>query len=144
MESIASFALYGFPESHAVSFAKLVYISSWIKLHYPDVFCAALLNSQPMGFYAPHTIVEDAKRHGVEVRGVDVARSAWESTLEGPEAGRPVRAGEAPVLRVGLGSIRGLPREVGEAVVAARRAGPFEPVRPMPRMSWSVTLSTFA
>jgi error-prone DNA polymerase len=91
-----------------------------------------------MGFYAPHTIVEDAKRHGVEVRGVevrgvDVTRSDWESTLEGPEQGEPVRSGEKPVLRVGLGTIRGLPREVGEAVVAARRAGPFESIPDLTR-----------
>jgi error-prone DNA polymerase len=78
-----------------------------------------------MGFYAPHTLVEDAKRHGVEVRGVDVSASGWESTLEGPVDGCPAETGEPPALRVGLHAVRGLPRAVGDAVVAARRDGSF-------------------
>src|ERR1700722_13448821 len=73
---------YGFPESHAASFALLVYASAWMKCHYPDVFAAALLNSQPMGFYAPAQIVRDAIEHGVEVRPVDINHSDWDSTLE--------------------------------------------------------------
>src|SRR5690606_25710555 len=73
---------YGFPESHAASFALLVYASCWIKAYYPDVFCAALLNSQPMGFYAPAQLVRDAREHGVEVRPVDVNLSDWDSGLE--------------------------------------------------------------
>jgi error-prone DNA polymerase len=81
-KQIEGFGSYGFPESHAVSFAKLVYISSWIKCHYPDVFCAALLNSQPMGFYQPAQLVRDAKEHGVEVRAPDVSLSDWDSKLE--------------------------------------------------------------
>jgi error-prone DNA polymerase len=81
-----------------------------------------------MGFYAPHTLVEDAKRHGVEARGIDVGASAWESTLEGPEPGSPAAPGAAPVLRMGLHAVRGLPREVGEAILAAREAGPFASV----------------
>jgi error-prone DNA polymerase len=122
---LLGFAGYGFPESHAASFALLVYASAWLKRYHPAAFACALLDSQPMGFYAPHTLVEDAKRHGVEVRGADVAHSGWESTLEGAEPGRPAAPGELPALRVGLDAIRGLPRAVGEAVLAARAAGPF-------------------
>ena len=79
---IEGFGSYGFPESHAVSFAKLVYASAWIKCHHPDVFCAAMLNSQPMGFYQPAQLVRDAREHGVEVRPVDVLASDWDCTLE--------------------------------------------------------------
>ena len=91
-EQIKGFGEYGFPESHAASFAILVYISSWIKCHYPDVFAAALLNSQPMGFYAPAQIVRDAAEHGVAVRPVDVNRSDWDCSLEeeGPESQRAI------------------------------------------------------
>jgi error-prone DNA polymerase len=97
---IEGFGTYGFPESHAASFAKLVYVSAWIKCFYPDVFACALLNSQPMGFYAPAQIVRDARDHGVEVRPVDVNRSDWDCTLE-PSAG-PMRA-----LRLGLRQVKG-------------------------------------
>jgi error-prone DNA polymerase len=124
-QQLLGFAGYGFPESHAASFALLVYASAWIKRYHPAVFASALLDSQPMGFYAPHTIVEDAKRHGVEVRGVDVQHSGWESTLEGPEAGRAAAPQEIPALRLGLGVVKGLARAAGESVVQARRAGPF-------------------
>ena len=79
---IEGFGTYGFPEAHAISFANLVYVSAWIKYHYPDVFCAALLNSQPMGFYAPAQLVRDACAHGVEIRPIDVNHSNWETTLE--------------------------------------------------------------
>jgi error-prone DNA polymerase len=122
---LLGFAGYGFPESHAASFALLVYASAWIKRYHPAVFACALLNSQPMGFYAPHTLVEDAKRHGVPVRGVDVTASGWESQLEGAASGQPAGPGEAPALRVGLHAVRGLPRAVGDAVLAARAAAPF-------------------
>ena len=90
---IKGFGDYGFPESHAASFAQLVYISSWLKCFYPDVFCAALLNSQPMGFYAPAQIVRDAREHGVEVRPPDVNFSDWDSTLEPNHDGWAVRLG---------------------------------------------------
>jgi error-prone DNA polymerase len=123
---LLGFAGYGFPESHAASFALLVYASAWLRRYHPSAFACALLNSQPMGFYAPHTLVEDAKRHGVEVRGPDVSFSAWESGLEGADPGRLVGEGEAPRLRIGLHAVRGLPRAVGDAVVAARSARPFE------------------
>jgi error-prone DNA polymerase len=122
---LLGFAGYGFPESHAASFALLVYASAWLKCYHPAVFAAALINSQPMGFYAPHTLVEDAKRHGVGVRGVDVERSGWETSLEGTAPGRPPGPGEPPAIRLGLHLVQGLPREVGQAVVAARRDGPF-------------------
>src|SRR5439155_10724122 len=81
-EQIRGFGEYGFPESHAASFAILVYASAWIKRHHPAVFCAALLNSQPMGFYAPAQIVIDARNHGVQVRSMDVNESGWDCTLE--------------------------------------------------------------
>jgi error-prone DNA polymerase len=122
---LLGFAGYGFPESHAASFALLVYASAWLKRHHPAVFACALLVSQPMGFYAPHTLVEDAKRHGVEVRGVDVTRSDWECTLEGPAPGAAAREGERAALRIGLQVIRGLPRALGEAIAGARRERPF-------------------
>jgi len=86
-----------------------------------------------MGFYAPHTLVEDAKRHGVEARGVDVCASAWECTLEGAGAGVPVAAAETPVLRIGLSQVRGLPRAVGEAVLSARRLAPFASLEDLAR-----------
>src|SRR5467141_3273790 len=86
---LQAFSSFGFPESHSVSFAYLVYSSSWIKYHYPAEFAAALLNSQPMGFYSPHTIIRDARRHGVEVLGPDVNESCRDATLEP----RPARVG---------------------------------------------------
>src|SRR6202012_2792717 len=81
-KQIEGFGEYGFPESHAARFALLVYASAWIKCHYPDVFCAAILNSQPMGFYQPAQLVRDARAHGVEIRAVDVNFSSWDCTLE--------------------------------------------------------------
>ena len=96
-KQIEGFGSYGFPESHAVSFAKLVYISAWIKCHYPDVFCASLLNSQPMGFYQPAQLVRDAREHGVEVRAPDVMLSDWDSKLELPPS--PSWGGQADAQR---------------------------------------------
>jgi error-prone DNA polymerase len=108
-QRMKGFSQYGFPESHAASFALLVYASAWIKCHYPAVFAAALLNSQPLGFYAPAQIVRDAREHGVEVRGVDVNRSRWDCTLE---------AGGA-VLRLGMRMAKGLKKRDGEAIATA-------------------------
>ena len=119
-KQIEGFGSYGFPESHAVSFAKLVYVSAWIKCHYPDVFCAALLNSQPMGFYQPAQLVRDAREHGVEVRGPDVMLSDWDSKLE--HSPPPRTEGRLPV-RLGLDQIRGLKKDDVAALVAARQAG---------------------
>jgi error-prone DNA polymerase len=130
---LLGFTGYGFPESHAASFALLVYASAWLKRYHPAVFACAVLDSQPMGFYAPHTLVEDAKRNGVEVRGVDVTRSAWECTLEGAEPGRAVGEGERPALRIGLQVVRGLPRAVGEAIASARAERPFESIPDLAR-----------
>ncbi|MFZ5962384.1 error-prone DNA polymerase [Thalassococcus sp. BH17M4-6] len=112
---IKGFGDYGFPESHAASFAHLVYVSSWIKCHYPDVFCAALLNSQPMGFYAPAQIVRDAREHGITVRAPDVNYSQWDNTLE-PE-GPGVFA-----VRLGLRQVDGLQQAVVGRIIAARDA----------------------
>jgi len=133
LRQLHGFAGYGFPESHAASFALLVYASAWLKCHHPAVFACALLDSQPMGFYAPHTIVEDAKRHGVEVRGVDVLHSGWECSLEGAAEGVAAAPGERPALRLGLSLVRGLPRAVGEAVREARRQAPFSSVEDLAR-----------
>ena len=113
---IKGFGEYGFPESHAASFALLVYVSAWIKCHYPAVFACALLNSQPMGFYAPAQIVRDAREHGAGVREVDVNHSDWDSTLEAGEAGAP------PILRLGLRQIDGLGAAEAERLVRARIA----------------------
>jgi error-prone DNA polymerase len=104
---IKGFGEYGFPESHAASFAHLVYVSSWIKCHYPAAFACALLNSQPMGFYAPAQIVRDAREHGVEVREVDVNFSEWDSTLEDRPEESPSPESD-PALRIGLRQIDGL------------------------------------
>jgi error-prone DNA polymerase len=112
---IEGFADYGFPESHAASFALLVYVSSWIKCHYPAVFACALLNSQPMGFYAPAQIVGDARHHGVEVLPVDVNHSAWDCTLE--------PAMQAWALRLGLRQVKGLAVADAEAITVGRGAG---------------------
>jgi error-prone DNA polymerase len=111
---IRGFGEYGFPESHAASFALLVYASAWLKYHHPAAFAAALLNSQPMGFYAPAQIIQDARRHGVEVRPIDVQASQWDCTLEGS------------ALRLGLRLIGGLHQASAEAIVSARCQRPFD------------------
>jgi error-prone DNA polymerase len=116
-DQIKGFGEYGFPESHAASFAHLVYISAWLKCHYPAVFACGLLNSQPMGFYAPAQIVGDARSHGVEVRHPDVNVSGWDSALEGG-------TGAGPVLRLGLRLVEGLPEKEAGALLAAR-SSPF-------------------
>ena len=113
---IEGFGEYGFPESHAASFAHLAYVSSWLKCHYPAVFACALLNSQPMGFYAPAQIVRDARGHGVEVRPTDVNRSEWDCTLEDF------------TLRLGLRRIRGLKEEDANRLTAARGDGYRSPI----------------
>jgi len=118
---IEGFGSYGFPESHAASFAKLVYISAWIKHHYPDVFCAALLNSQPMGFYQPAQLVRDARAHGVEVRAPDVRHSVWDCSLEEAEAGR------LKAVRLGFRLVEGLREDEARKLIAARDAGACEP-----------------
>jgi len=135
-QQIEGFGEYGFPESHAASFALLVYASAWLKCRYPDTFAAALLNAQPMGFYAPAQIVRDAREHGVEVRPPDVNHSSWDSTLEpGPRATErlhelhremrdDIRTTHA--VRLGLREIKGLSEEDGKLIVE-RRIRSFQP-----------------
>jgi len=120
-KQIEGFGSYGFPESHAQSFAKLVYVSAWIKCHYPAVFACALLNSQPMGFYAPAQIVRDAREHGVEVRPADVNASGWDNGLE------------AVALRLGFRQIDGFREDWAKALVAARADGPFDSMEALAR-----------
>ena len=118
-DQIKGFGEYGFPESHACAFALLVYISAWMKHHWPEAFTAALLNSQPMGFYAPAQLVRDAREHGVEVRHPDVNASGWDASLE-PREGEARRA-----LRLGLRSIDGFRKEWAERIMEVRGEGPF-------------------
>ena len=113
-DQIKGFAEYGFPESHSASFALLAYVSSWLKCHRPEVFACALLNSQPMGFYASAQIVRDAREHGVEVRPVDVNMSDWDNTLE------PIGDGLRHALRLGMRQIDGLKSDEAERIVAGR------------------------
>jgi error-prone DNA polymerase len=115
---ILGFGEYGFPESHAASFALLVYTSAWLKHYEPAAFCAALINSQPMGFYAPAQLVRDARAHGVEVRAVDVATSGWDCSLEPRTDGRPA-------LRLGLRLVKHLSSEGAARLLAARAVRPF-------------------
>jgi error-prone DNA polymerase len=115
---ILGFGEYGFPESHAASFALLVYTSAWLKHYEPAAFCAALVNSQPMGFYAPAQLVRDARSHGVEVRAVDVASSDWDCTLERRPDGRPA-------LRLGLRLVKHLSSEGAARLLAARATRAF-------------------
>jgi error-prone DNA polymerase len=126
-EQIKGFGDYGFPESHAASFALLVYTSAWQKVHYPAHFACALLNSQPMGFYSAATLLHDAQRHGVEVRDVDVTRSEWDSTLEPVQTeargSPPQRCPRA--LRVGFRQIKGLAEKCGRRIELARAERPF-------------------
>ena len=122
---IEGFGEYGFPESHAASFAILVYASAWLKCHHPDVFACALLNSQPMGFYAPSQIVRDAREHGVEVRPIDVNASEWDCTLE------PARGG-GHGLRLGFRLVKGLGEDAARRLVAARGNG-FREADDVPR-----------
>jgi error-prone DNA polymerase len=158
-DQIKGFGEYGFPESHATSFAHLAYVSSWLRLHYPAAFACALLNSQPMGFYAPAQIVRDAREHGVEVHEVDVNFSDWDCTLESPLPGRegpgmgvseassskqqsgiePARRGGPPnphlnregnpVLRLGLRQVDGFQREAADRLVAGRPYGSVDELR---------------
>jgi error-prone DNA polymerase len=118
---INGFADYGFPESHAASFALLVYASAYLKHYYAPEFTAAILNAQPMGFYAPGTLVEDARRHGVEVRPADLTRSRWDATLEPREE----QGSKAPAVRLGVRSVRGLGAAARDKLERALAEGPF-------------------
>jgi error-prone DNA polymerase len=147
VRGIRSFALYGFPESHAASFALIAYASAYLRRHHPAAFLVGLLNAQPMGFYGPATLVKDAQRHGVEVRPIDVARSAWRCTLErkaveASEARSEPKASEGrspsasdqrargpaeaePAVRLGLRYVAGLRKQAGQAIEAERARRPF-------------------
>jgi error-prone DNA polymerase len=133
VDQIASFALYGFPESHAASFALIAYASAYLKCHYLAAFTAATLNNQPMGFYQPFTIIKDAQRHGLKVLPVDVTRSNWECTVadrdqrsESSSQRSEIRGQKyAPALRLGLLCVKGLREEAGRAIVRARFEKPF-------------------
>src|ERR1039458_8526923 len=127
IQSITSFALYGFPESHAASFALIAYASAYLKCHYLAAFTAALLNNQPMGFYHPATIVKDAQRHGLKVLPMDVTRSDWKCTLE------PSAISHQPSVRLGLKYARGLREPAGQALVRERSLAPFASVQDLAR-----------
>jgi error-prone DNA polymerase len=120
VQSITSFALYGFPESHAASFALIAYASAYLKCHYLAAFTAAMLNNQPMGFYHPATLVKDAQRHGLRVRPIDVMRSEWICTLE--------KNGDDHVLRVGLRYVKGLREEASREIVRQREIEAFRSI----------------
>jgi error-prone DNA polymerase len=127
-EQIKGFGDYGFPESHASSFALLVYASAWEKAHYPAHFACAVLNSQPMGFYSPSTLVRDAQKHGVEVRDTSVTSSLWDCTLEEPSARCRIESkawGAKKALRLGLRLVKGLGQASGERIERVRQQSPF-------------------
>ncbi|MDA0705392.1 MAG: error-prone DNA polymerase [Proteobacteria bacterium] len=119
---IEGFGEYGFPESHSASFALLVYVSAWLKCHAPAAFTAALLNSQPMGFYSASQLTQDARQHGVEIRKVDINRSHWDCTLER-------NADELAALRLGLRQVKGLAEEAGRRAVEARPTGGYQSIQ---------------
>ncbi len=123
---IEGFAEYGFPESHAASFALLAYASAWLKCHHPAAFLAALLNSQPMGFYSPSQLVQDARRHGVEVRAVDVLHSDWDAALETGDSG-------SPAVRLGLNIVHGLSQQAGWRIEEARAVKDFSDLHDLAR-----------
>ena len=125
--SITSFALYGFPESHAASFALIAYASAWLKCHYLAAFAAALLNNQPMGFYHPSTIVKDAQRHGLRVKPVDITCSDWLCTLE-PAEGTTMSDNDSFALRMGFRYAKGMREETAQAILRERPLRPFESI----------------
>jgi error-prone DNA polymerase len=121
VQGISSFAMYGFPESHAASFALIAYASAWLKVHFLAAFTCGLLNNQPMGFYSPAVLIKDAQRHGLRVRPIDVLRSDWLCTLEAEP--------DSPALRIGLNYVKGLRQSSAEAIITARNLhGPFSSV----------------
>ena len=132
---VKGFGEYGFPESHAYSFALLAYVSAWLKCHEPAIFLAALLNSQPMGFYSPSQLVQDARRHGIEVRPIDVQASDWDCTLESafPSPPQPDARASQPAVRLGLRLVSGLSEDAARRLSAARAAGPFADVDDLAR-----------
>lgn len=138
-KQIEGFGEYGFPESHAASFAWLAYVSAWLKCHEPESFLAALLNSQPMGFYSPSQLIQDAQRHGVKVRAVDVQASEWECLLEPTETPRPT-------VRLGMNQIKGLSEQIANRIVKARQIASFGDMEDLARRAElsAATLSLLA
>ena len=134
--AITSFALYGFPESHAASFALLAYASAYFKCHYPAAFTAAMLNNQPMGFYQPATLIKDAQLHGLRVRPIDVTCSDWLCTLEKHDA--------HPTVRLGMRYVKGLREEIGREIALERGAGVFHSIEDFKRRVPSIRKSELA
>jgi len=132
VQSISSFALYGFPESHAASFALIAYASAWLKFHFLGAFTAAILNNQPMGFYSPAVLVKDAQRHGLRIKPIDVLRSSWSCTLEKENDGKLS-------LRLGLQYVRGLQAGSATELVEARKMRPFASIEELARRVPSLT-----
>jgi error-prone DNA polymerase len=144
---IRGFGEYGFPESHAASFALLVYASSYLKCHYPAAYCVAILNSQPMGFYAPAQLVSDARKHGVRILAVDINHSEWESTLERADTNDGNAAiGRQPAIRLGLQTIRGLASDAANLAVQRSVNGPYRSINDLVKRSGlgKATLATLA
>ena len=131
---ILGFGEYGFPESHAASFALLVYVSGWLKLYFPAAFASALINSQPMGFYSPRALLADAERHGVEIRQISVLYSDWDCRLERDDRKEAV-LDERAAVRVGFRLIRGFPEEAARRLMAAREEGQFRDIPDLARRS---------
>ncbi|MFT5928304.1 MAG: error-prone DNA polymerase [Candidatus Azotimanducaceae bacterium] len=131
-EQIKGFGDYGFPESHAASFALLVYFSAWIKRHEPAAFYCGLLNSQPMGFYSPSQLVQDAARHNIEVRPVDALTSEWQCTLEQPDVSRPGDFSQ-PAIRLGFQRIKGFRQDAAERMIDARNVQPIRSLQDIAR-----------
>lgn len=137
-KQIEGFGEYGFPESHAASFALLVYVSSWIKCHYPDVFLACMLNAQPLGFYAPAQLVRDAREHGAQVRAVDINRSTWDARLEPlamEDGARTQEGGNAFAVRLGFSQIKGFREDAAQRLVKARPEAGYDSVIDLWRQS---------
>lgn len=127
-EQIKGFGDYGFPESHAASFALLVYFSAWLKRHEPSAFYCGLLNSQPMGFYSPSQLVQDARRHNIEIRPVDILDSEWESTLEAPAYQGEIAA-KQPAIRLGFQRIKGFKEDAAVRIISARSKSPIRSIQ---------------
>ena len=138
-KQVEGFGEYGFPESHAASFAFLVYISCWIKHHEPAAFLAALLNSQPLGFYSPSQLIQDAKRHEVEVRPIDVTISTWDARLE-EHADTPGEWRRHPAVRLGFSSIGGFNEEAAKRIEAVRAERPFHSTEDLARRAQLSTI----
>ncbi|MEO7329891.1 MAG: error-prone DNA polymerase [Minicystis sp.] len=129
-KQIQGFGEYGFPESHAASFALLVYASSWLKVHHPEAFVCALLNAQPMGFYSASSLVKDAQRHDVEVRPISIVASHWDATLEPPSAASP---SPRRAMRLGFRLVKGMPEATAVSIVNARDQAPFASLQDLVR-----------